>query len=259
MKCKSCETQINPKMTHAIEQNMCPFCGESILDEELKNLLSSLNNIMLSLSSYPEQLEDWLLSNYNFIKTDSPTLIDYVPEKLKTKVEEPKRSVVKIKTDKGEEEVIVEKTQSEETTNEFFKRADVIKPKIDGFNSIAEKTKYLKNLAQQIKKSGSPIVTANDMQEMISPEVLDNVNQEDVMEMSQMLDGGSVASALATPDYEEEIPSAVLAMASKAKNKGSSSAVDLLRLQQMQDRVKNSRSNFEDGANRGKNGFSRSG
>jgi hypothetical protein len=52
-------------------------------------------------------------------------------------------------------------------------------------------------------------------------------------------------------------------MASKGSGKGSgkgpTNAADLLKLQQMQNRIANSRRNFENGGNRGKGGFSRSG
>ena len=48
------------------------------------------------------------------------------------------------KTENGEQEVSVEKIQSEERTNEFYKRAEAVKPNIEGFSSVSEKTQHLK-------------------------------------------------------------------------------------------------------------------
>ena len=116
------------------------------MDEQLTSLFSSLRETLDKLMEYPEQVNDWLLSNYNYIKTNSPKLIDYLPadqldewiiakKKARAKVEEieAKKFTVKVQTERGEEEVLAEKTQSEEKTNGFFKRAEAVKPNIDGF------------------------------------------------------------------------------------------------------------------------------
>ena len=67
MKCMSCSEQINSKFKHAIESNTCPFCGSLIMEEGLKNLLTDLRGIMDKLSAYPEELKDFLYSNYSLI------------------------------------------------------------------------------------------------------------------------------------------------------------------------------------------------
>ena len=278
MKCKSCEAEINPKWKHAIDSNICPFCGESVMEEVLKNLFADLRDIMIQISQYPVELNDWMLSNYNFIKTDSPDLINHLPtdqldefmkskHKYKSKSDDgdSKKFTVKIQTEHGEEEVMAEKTQSEEKTNDFFKRAEAVKPNIDGFKSAADKTQRLKSIAQQIKKAGSPALTVNESGMMISPEMMEQADPEAVAEMQSLLadGGGNIASSLSSSDEVDDVPAVVLAMANKAqgKNSGSSNAADLMKLQQMQDRVANSRKAFESGENRsGKGGgFSRSG
>lgn len=277
MKCKSCEAEINPKWKHAIDSNICPFCGESVMEEILKNLFAGLRDIMAQISEYPIELNDWMLSNYNFIKTDSPDLISYLPmdqldkwmtskAKNKSKVDdiESKKFTVKIQTEQGEQEVIAEKTQSEEKTNDFFKRAEAVKPNIDGFKSAADKTQRLKSLAQQIKKAGAPALTASESGMMISPEMMEQADPEAVAEMQSLLaDGNNIASSLPSSDDDDDIPAVVMAMANKAQGKSNSSAnaADLMKLQQMQDRVAASRRAFESGENRGGKGggFSRSG
>jgi hypothetical protein len=135
MKCISCESEINPRFKHAIEQNICPFCGGSIMEELLKSLLISLQDTMAKMQEYPDQLNDWLLSNHNYIKTDSPDLIAYVPKEALREMKKEadgqefdrKKRVIKVKTENGEEEVVTEKVQSDSKTAGFFERAQLIK------------------------------------------------------------------------------------------------------------------------------------
>ena len=284
MKCISCESEINPQWVHAIEQNICPFCGKSTLEEHLKKLLSVLRDTMEQLAPYQQQLDDWMQSNHNYIKTDSPELINYVPkEALKDfkkaqddkEFQERKKFTVKVQTETGVEEVQAEKIQSEERTNEFFKRAEVTKtPSSSGpkgpdapttFATPAEKTAHLKEMAKQIKKAGSQGITLGGASMMLPPEMLEQADPEAVAEFQAMISGGEVASSL-SDGMDDEVPSHILAanqaLAAKkgaSGNPGVSNPADLLKLQQMQDRVNNSKANFESGANRGKGGFSRAG
>lgn len=274
MKCISCDVEINPKWKHAVEINVCPFCGQHILEEHLKNLLTSLADTMQKLQAYPDQLNDWLLSNYNYVKTDSPNLISYVPKEmikeLRHEIDEQdfqdrKKFTVKVKTEKGEEEVEAQTLQSEDKTNAFFKRAEVIKPQAkdpkEGFKSPTEKTAYIKNLKKQIEEEGSQGVISEDgLAAMISPDMIESADPEAVAAVQAMISAGSIASSLpgAGTGEDDDIPAAVLAMASRAKQRGVDPSADLAKLQEMHARVNNSRQNFERGENRGKNGFSRS-
>lgn len=42
MKCRSCNSEIFPELKHAIAQNVCPFCGNPIMDEETLALIEDL-------------------------------------------------------------------------------------------------------------------------------------------------------------------------------------------------------------------------
>src|SRR5277367_3482574 len=175
MKCISCETEINPKWEHAIEINVCPFCGKHIMEEHLKNCLTGLAAAMKDMQKYPEQLDDWLLSNHSYIKTDSPQLKQFLPKEvfkeMKKELEtqeanEPRISTIKIKLPGGgTQDVLVEKTQSEEKTKSFFDRAEVLQgsgktsgkaPRAtdepEAPKSVAEKTQNLRAVAQQIRR-----------------------------------------------------------------------------------------------------------
>lgn len=270
MKCISCEVEINPKWKHAIDINVCPFCGSNIMEEHLKNLLTSLADVIDKLQQYPTQLNDWLLSNFNYIKTDSPDLIKFLPKeslqglvsvkKLDDKeLTDSKKFTVKVKTDTGEQDVEAEKIQPEEKTNEFFKRAEAVKPNIDGFHSTAEKTEHLKRIALQIKKAGSSAITGDAGENsLITAEMIEEADPDAVAEMESLFSENEITSSLSGSTNDDDIPPVVLNMANRAKgSKHTNNPADLFKLQQMHNRVEESRRNFESGSTRGKGGFSR--
>ena len=261
MQCMSCESEINPKWKHAINENICPFCGENIMVAQLKELLCLIGNKIEHVRDlgFSNQFDDWLLSNYGFVRIDSPNLIQYVdPALLQQTSEQPKvKCTMKVKTDKGEEDVVTEQIKSDEATSAFFKRAEAVKPGIDGFNSAAEKTEHLKKMAQQIRKAGSAALTETDGG-FITAEMLEGADPEAIAEWQGLLSSeGEVSSAIAGGGDDDEIPAVVMAMANQTNPSGSSkNARDLLKLQQMQDRVNKSRHNFKNGGGGGS--FSRS-
>lgn len=293
MKCISCEIEINPQWAHAIEQNICPFCGKHILEEHLKNLFSSLRDTMAALQKYPQQLDDWMFSNHAYIKTDSPDLVKHVPEEVLreyAKVENDKdfqkrkenqKFTVKVKTETGEEEVVAERIQSEERTNEFFKRAEVIrdpsgKPQAQisaeaaagkhNFQSITEKTQHNKALVAQIKKEGAKGVTASGNSMMLPAEMLENADPEAVAEFQSMISGGEAMPSSMDSDIDDDIPGGdyilqanMAAAAAKSGNSsdGGYNAKDAHKLQSLQSRVANSRKAMINGTG-GKGSFSRS-
>lgn len=285
MRCISCEVEINPQWQYAIDMNVCPFCGKHIMEEHLKNLFTSLRETMISLQKYQDQLNDWLLSNYSYIKTDSPDISKYMPEDMLKELKkidddkdflkrkENQKFTVKVKTESGEEEVLAEKIQSEDTTNDFFKRAEVIRPisnqtaqggvvSGNSFQSTAEKTQYLKKVAQQIKKEGSQGLTMNGSVIGIPDSMLESADPEAIAEFQSMMSGGEINSSIDSGRDDDDIPAVVMAMANKGKSSrgnGGQNASDLLKLQQLQERRMNSISNFENGENRGGKGggFSR--
>lgn len=295
MKCISCETEINPKWKHAIDINVCPFCGEHIMEEHLKNCVAALAKAMDDMAKYQEQLDDWLLSNHNYIKTDSPDLIKYIsreeaietfklaetkqkPAGKEATSEEPQTSVKKIKVPDGKggfvlEEVIVEKTQSEEKTNGFFDRAEVLKgsgktsgkaPKApdepEEPKSVAEKTRNLKARVAEIKKAGVEAIEENGMASMIDPDMLTDADPSDVAALQAAIDGGDplVQSGLppSSDGDDDEIPSIVQSMANRALQKGGGNAAnerDMQTLQEMQNKVRNATKRLSSG----KGSFSR--
>lgn len=250
MKCESCGSDINPQWAHAIEKNICPFCGSSIMDEHLKSLFSTLRNTMKQLENYGEQLNDWMFSNYNYIKTDSPNLVDFVPEDLLKNAKKTafagEKKLIKVKNDDGtEQEVIVEKIQSDEKTAEYLKRAGVIRnsDKV----SVEEKNDRLKKLAQQIRKEG----ISTEVENFVSYTGDEEVDPEAVMQMQAELDGGLIG-ADSSEDGEEILGLDVVMQMAGSGGKGNQK--DLMKLKRLEANVKNSQVKFKSG----NGGFSRS-
>lgn len=261
MKCISCEVEINPKWTHAIDINVCPFCGSHIMEEHLKNLFVSLRETIDKLKDYPDQLNDWMLSNCNYIKTNSPDISIYAP-KCNHKVEDdvpaenkPLKKdnsyTVKIETERGTEEVKVEKVQSQEKTNDFFKRAEAFKPGIDGFKSTQDKTKHLKALAKHIQEQGSGTIEPEMVFE--DSEIGGTFDKSSVADLKNLMHeeyGGGEEMSDSSDTYsngDDDIPAAVLNMAANAKGKQLNGNEAAIKLQELQDKRKSSKQNFNSG------------
>lgn len=217
MKCDSCELEINPQWKHAIDTNLCPFCGKSIMDEELKTMLSTLHQLLTELQEYPEQLDDWMFANFSYAKSTykKPT---------------GEKSIVKMKTKDGEIEVETESLMSDEKTNEFFERAQVIKKNDNSLPS--EKTARLKEMVNKIKKG--------EVDSNLIMNIDDYNESEEPSEMFEGSDGG------------EEVPMIVQNMAGMSKS-STANPKDMLALQKMHDSLKESRQRFKSGGG----GFSR--
>ena len=276
MKCVSCETEINPKWKHAIDINVCPFCGKHIMEEHLKNCIAALSTAMDAMLKYPEQLDDWMLSNHNYIKTDSPGLKAFLPKEAikemrkeldEEEFQEKKKSIVKIKTLDGdgqvvEQDVVVEKMATDDRTQTFHDRANnMLKQEkaVDGEpKSVANKTRDLKAMAEKIKREAAINAKAEGgMASMISKEMMAEADPEDVAAFQSMIGSGDVVSSSlpATADGDDdEIPSVVLQMASMKKGGGTDGGAnekDLRALANMQAKVQNSAKRL------GKGSFSR--
>ena len=266
MKCISCDTDISPKWRHAIDANVCPFCGQHIVEEHLKNCLVSLAKAMEEMQKYPEQLNDWLLSNHGYIKTDSPDLKSYLTpeaaqevrkEAKSAEAQEKRHSTVTIKLPGGKtQEVQVEKTQSEERTSGFFERAEALKsvgkaPRNPGEagapKSVLEKTSHLRELAQKIKAEAAGGFAAHDPsdQYQMAP-MSDNYEGQDAqmdgeIDYADLINSSQEISSAApySDSGDDEIPSVVLNMARRASaNKpGDAKARDMERLQEMHNKV----------------------
>ena len=217
-----------------------------------------------------------IFSNHNYIKTDSPNLKSFLPkEAIKELVkevnvispQENKQTTIQIKLPGGgTQEVLVEKTQSEETTNGFFDRAEAIKGsgKTSGKaarasdepeppKSVIEKTKNLKSRVQQIQREAASGITSKDSMAAM----MEQADPDAVAEFQSVINGGGIVSSglSETSDGgDDEIAPAALAMARMAKSGGNNSnAKDLQYLEEQKNKVVNAQKKF----NSGSGGFSR--
>jgi hypothetical protein len=258
MQCQSCNAEINPQWKHALDKNICPMCGAAIMEEHLKNLFTTLRSTMDGLEKYQSQLDDWMLSNHQYVKTYSPNLMKFIPKEeldrlthitmvSSKKPDNHEKNMVKVQTDKGEEEVEVQHVQSQEKTNEFFQRANKGKIKKDNLSTV-ERTQKLKDTVSKMNKAGISFVPQDGNEEDENSDMNYNNTQQysseevDPSEYQAMVNqqtGNQFTSAFAgAQDGEDLIPASVLAMAQGAGS-NSKSQKDLASLQAMVNKSKN--------------------
>lgn len=261
MKCKSCEGEVPPKFAHAIAMNMCPLCGEEIMDKELQVILVELKNCMTDgVAQYPETIFDWLKSNYHL----------YTEEELQARIKEAetktaeavkaslvattgnkgfpnKESAKKIELDKDGNQVAGPSLQSQEKTSKFFKNALIDK--------TVDQQSHFRNIVKQIKKSGSPMLFDEEgTSGVITPDMAEQMGQMDAEEVRALNaafgndeEEGGINSGLDSSDmdYEDEIPAIVAsnpAFMQQGGGQGQVNMKDVARLQNIhakQARAKN--------------------
>jgi len=228
MKCTSCSSEINPKWKHAVDQNLCPFCGQLIMDAALKALLSTLSVTLEKLTEHPDHLEDWLRT-HGYVREDKIVYAPAPTPAAKAPVTLPEDTL---------------SIQDQAITNKFFKNADATK--------IVGKTQHLKEMVSQIKKQTKFL-------DGVSAEDLDTSNPDVAADLQEMLGTSQeISSALPSGEDEEDIHPIALAMAQAAGGKsGQSNAKDLIKLQQLQSKTATARNRMLSGAG-GKGSFSRS-
>ncbi len=231
MKCTSCEVEIDPKWKHALKNNICPSCGEAIMPEDLKNYIANLDVTFNDLvREYPEQLDDWLYSNFNYVKVNSNRFNDMMPRQ--------KASMQREDEEYQDESLL--SVQPQEVTSKFFKNAEVSK--------TVSRTEELKRMVSDIKSKNPQLAARQTMQLLQEEDSFDE--NDDLIEVNSSLDNGQ--------DNDEKIPAAVLAFANRKATPGNHdyNAKDMMRLQQMRDRTIEARDNVINGTG-GKGSFSR--
>jgi hypothetical protein len=259
-----------------------------ILPDKLKGLLTTLADTLAQLQEFPEQLDDWLLSNYSYIKTSSPELSSFLPkETIKSlnkaindeECQEKKTEIVKMKIDGKMQDIVCEKLQSEKRTKEIFDRTEIIKgigksagqgPKDPNApeppKSIAERTQYLKAINEQIKKEAKQgFIDQDHLASMIEMEgaATDGPTPE-VAELQAAITGTDVISSAipdAQTDDDEPIGMNVVAALAQRVGSGSKQSAqekDLASLRKIHDKVLHGQAHMLSGEAVSKGGFTRS-
>lgn len=215
MKCNSCGSEIDPKWKHAIENNLCPFCGKLILEERLKDLLSNAREILDELNeNYKEEFIEWTKKNYN--------LVYYEDVKQVQKAE-------KIKT--------IEANMKGPSINDFLKRAEVKQTEKSeddmprggssgGMGAVTRQDK-LKSLAKKVASASSE--ENIDVSQIISSEEeLIPAGYSDLEKAKELI---SQTYGVSSDPDAEIIPDVVMNMA-KFKNSPDYNSKDVFKLQQ---------------------------
>lgn len=228
MKCKSCSEDIPQKFGHAIATNICPYCGDEIMELELQSALVDLREIMKIAEKYQVEVFDWLHSNYDLISKDSD---EYKALKERAEiipVRQPAKEAIKsmdpntVELDRNGNQISGAPIQDQATTSVFMKRAQV-KPE----------QKNLRDIVSQIKKSGG-----------VTTSITAEADPEDVAAMEAELGGDEGVGSLnggSSMEFDEmgsdeALPAVVEAMAIQAAGgpKGSDyNARDVAKLQQI--------------------------
>lgn len=228
MKCNSCESEIDPKWRHAIDNNLCPFCGQLIMEESLKNLLSSARSILDELNnSYKNEFIEWAKKNYN--------LVYFEDQKQAQQAE-------KIKN--------IESNMKTHNVNDFFKRAEV-KPQEKSDVPVTREDK-IKSLAQKVKSAS--VDGGDDFSQLYKSEE-DRIpaDSEELERAKQLI---SATYGVSSDPDSEDIPEVVLDMA-KLRVSDTYNNKDVAKLQQHFMKTQASREAVRNGG--GKKSFTRAG
>ena len=199
MKCVSCSEEISSKFKHAIESNMCPFCGSTIMPEDLKSNLIDLRMIMDEMiKSYPDNLKEFLLTNYDLVNRD-----------FKNKLPRAPQSTVEPVVNELGDQVSGESVGDPEQIRLLQARAGV-KPQGN--------VNKMRQLANQIK---SGAVSADEVMSL-SDETIEALDNEELSGMQQLVNSSLSGAINSMPednyDADSDIPPELLAMANKSSS-----------------------------------------
>lgn len=68
MRCCNCKTDIPPEWQGVFKSNVCPACGDSVMDDTAKQLLDELAEAMEKMPNNALGVASWLFSNYELNK-----------------------------------------------------------------------------------------------------------------------------------------------------------------------------------------------
>ena len=242
MKCMSCSENINSKFKHAIESNTCPFCGSLIMEEVLKNLLTDLRSVMDKLSAYPEELKDFLHSNYSLINES-----DFVRTVPQTTTHSSVSKAADIINHSIDEDLDLDDNEDENSGTPLLnsEKMNLIMQRA-GANKINNRKEDFKNLVNRIK-SGS--LSTNQIASL-PDDTIDALDRNELSEIesavNMSVNNGGVDSFMTdsnqdSDSYDDEIPSHVLNFANK-KSGSNLSYHDSKDLERLQNMVKKARS-----------------
>lgn len=156
MRCCNCQAVIPPEWKGAIKRNICPSCGEEIMNEKAQELLSELRDALIAMPNDPEGIAGWLLSHYELVKigTGEPVHEFYGPK--------PKRDL-----ENKEEELRKNPKPADNKLEKFYQNARLKSP--EEYRKIGSKIKELHPYIDE-EVDDAPDYSDDDMPEADDPE-----------------------------------------------------------------------------------------
>ena len=220
------------------------------MDEELQSALADLKSAMTAAVSYPNEIFDWLKSNYDLYTLDDVTArLNEAEVKLKeTFAQQAVKPIPKsaqalpppktIEVDDDGNQLTGQVLQSPDQTNKFFKD-----PKA---SRAISKQDHFKNVIKQIKKSGTMPESEgiSGGGGALTPDMIEGsgeggLDAEELAELNAAFgnDEPGIQSGLDDDmGYDDEIPAAVMNMANAAGGNisGGPNKRDLMKLAALQ-------------------------
>lgn len=230
MECLSCKFNVDLKWKYAIDNNICPNCGKSIMEQELKNNLSLLREVMDNLKNELPSLESWLYDSYGLLLGKSDLFLSLMPKQknIQETVEfkannigTHKEEILQLEEQKDDEAFTTVNKANPEVINKYFDNAEV--------RETLQKQKDLKDLVSQIKAQNASQTSFSTVEEDFEDYAEDYDDYEN--------------------DLDADIPPALLAKA----NGAASPSKDMALLKKLQNKSKSAASRMRSGGG----GFSR--
>lgn len=78
MNCQNCSIEIPPTWTAALTANVCPACGQAIMNDQTQGLIKELSEALTVMPNNAEAIAGWIVSNYTLTK-----IAEYDPTQVK--------------------------------------------------------------------------------------------------------------------------------------------------------------------------------
>jgi len=224
MECLSCKTSIDLKWKHAIENNLCPLCGDKMMDDEFKNNFSLLREVMDSIKSNLPSIETWLFENYDLLVYNSDLYKSKLP---RVKQHQPTQQIKSLEEASISHDDKLSEAQSyavldsgdQDTVNKYFDNAEA--------SSVLKRQEEIKEMISKIKSE-----TKHQTAFSTVDSDLDDLD----------LDGGDYSDDY--DDMDAEIPPALL---SRAGGASAQNQKDLALLRRLQNKSKSAAGKMKSG------------
>ena len=126
MICINCNCDISPAFVNAIATNVCPGCGQSIMDNDTFEFMKELGDAMSKMENNAQGLAGWIISNYTLTKIGQVAPVEFHGVKRKEKITMPedRRNYFKRHMPKGQEKDYKSLAQQIKSPEDYEEQTD---------------------------------------------------------------------------------------------------------------------------------------